>query len=80
MSPAGSRAVAIKVNGDKGMRGDEGEKSGSQNEALTRAISDTITKMHGVVGGLSTALLVNFSKERADDRRIVSFPHPPPSP
>ncbi|HEV2549967.1 MAG TPA: GxxExxY protein [Stellaceae bacterium] len=30
--------------------------------------------------GLEVALLVNFSKERADYRRVVSSPHPPLSP
>jgi len=30
--------------------------------------------------GLDVALLVNFSKERADYHRVVSSPHPPSSP
>ena len=30
--------------------------------------------------GLDIALLVNFSKDRADYRRVVSSPHPPSSP
>ena len=32
------------------------------------------------VTGLPVALLVNFSKEKADYRRVVSSPHPPSSP